>query len=167
MQQEEQQKLFQNILEQHKGILFKVARTYCRDEEGRQDLIQEIMIQIWQSLHKYNDKFQITTWLYRISLNVAISYYRKSKVRNDKFIALNENFTQIAAADSSEKEQLLLQLERFISELKEMDKALVLLYLENKNYDEISEILGITVSNVSTKVGRIKEKLKKRFTQNK
>ncbi|WP_118950434.1 RNA polymerase sigma factor [Taibaiella helva] len=167
MQQEEQQKIFQNILEQHKGILFKVARTYCRDEEDRQDLIQEIMIQIWQSLHKYNDKFQITTWLYRISLNVAISHYRKRKVRKDKFITLKENFTQISAADSSEKEQLLLQLERFISELKEMDKALVLLYLENKNYNEISEILGITVSNVSTKVGRIKEKLKRRFTQNK
>lgn len=167
MQQEEQQKLFQNILEQHKGILFKVARTYCRDEDDRQDLIQEIMIQIWQSLHKYNDKFQITTWLYRISLNVAISHYRKSKVRNDKFITLKEDFTQIEAADSGEKEQLLLQLERFVSELKEMDKALMLLYLENKNHNEISEILGITVSNVSTKVGRIKEKLKKRFTQNK
>ena len=63
MNEKEQNQLFQQLMEQHKGILFKIARTYCQDEEDRQDIIQEMMIQIWQSLHKYNDKFKISTWL--------------------------------------------------------------------------------------------------------
>jgi RNA polymerase sigma factor (sigma-70 family) len=167
MQHKELQEQFQQILEQHKGILFKVARTYCKDEEDRQDLIQETMLQIWQSLHKYNGKFAITTWLYRISLNVAISHYRKNKTRNNTFIALKEGFIETAASENSEKEQQLTQLEQFISALNDMDKALILLYLEDKNHHEIAEIVGITVSNVSTRIARIRDKLKKRFTQNK
>jgi RNA polymerase sigma factor (sigma-70 family) len=167
MQHKELQEQFQQILEQHKGILFKVARTYCKDEEDRQDLIQETMLQIWQSLHKYNGKFAITTWLYRISLNVAISHYRKNKTRSNTFISLKEGFIETTASESNEKEQQLTQLEQFISELKEMDKALILLYLEDKNHHEIAEIVGITVSNVSTRIARIRDKLKKRFTQNK
>ncbi|MEQ1767571.1 MAG: RNA polymerase sigma factor, partial [Methylotenera sp.] len=80
MQTKNQNQIFQELIEQHKGILFKVARTYCQDEDDRQDLIQEIMIQLWQSFHKYNEKFKISTWLYRISINVAISFYRKNAV---------------------------------------------------------------------------------------
>ena len=71
-------KKFHQIIEQHKGILFKVAKTYCRNDDDRQDLLQEMMIQVWKSLPKYNDTFAVTTWLYRISLNVAISFYRKN-----------------------------------------------------------------------------------------
>ncbi len=165
MDKQGQQQFFQEIIERHKGILFKVARTYCPNEDDRQDLIQEMMVQIWQSLHKYNDHFKISTWLYRISLNVAISFYRKSKTRANRHTVLNEQTARVPTKDKTETERQLNLLEQFISELKEIDKALMLLYLEDKSHAEIAEVLGMTVSNVGTKVGRIKDKLKTRFSQ--
>ena len=165
MHRKNQKQFFKEIIEQHKGILFKVARTYCPDEEERQDLIQEMMIQIWQSVHKYNDQYKITTWLYRISLNVAISFYRKSSTRAKKHTVLNEQMAEMPTEEKSENEQHLNLLNQFIGELKEIDKALMILYLEDKSHIEIAEILGISVSNVGTKMGRIKNKLKTRFSQ--
>lgn len=165
MNKQAQQHFFEGILEQHKGILFKVARAYCRDEEDRQDLIQEMMIHIWQSLPTYNPQYKLSTWLYRIALNVAISFYRKSSSRARKYTGLDEQMAETPSEDKSEKERQLNLLELFISELKEIDKALMILYLEEKSHMEIAEILGISVSNAGTKIGRIKEKLKTRFSQ--
>ena len=165
MNEKQQKQHFQNIIEQHKGILFKVARAYCQNEDDRQDLIQEMMIQVWQSLHRYNIQFKISTWLYRISLNVAISFYRKNTTRANKYTVLNEQTAQMPTQEKTENEQQLNSLEQFISELKEIDKALMILYLEDKNHTEIAEILGMSVSNVGTKIGRIKDQLKKRFSQ--
>jgi RNA polymerase sigma-70 factor (ECF subfamily) len=156
---------FHQIIEQHKGILFKIAKTYCQNEEDRQDLLQEMMIQIWKSLHKYNNTFAITTWLYRICLNVAISFYRKSLTRQHLTIPLVAELTSISNEENNEKQGQLSLLEKFISELNDLDKALILLYLEDKSHTEISEIMGLSVSNVGTKLGRIKEKLKKKFSQ--
>jgi RNA polymerase sigma-70 factor (ECF subfamily) len=165
MNRQEQQHFFEYIIEQHKGILFKVACAYCPNGEDRQDLIQEMMIQIWQSIHRYNDQHNISTWLYRISLNVAISFYRKSSTRTKKYTVLNEQMAEMPTEEKSENEQHLNLLEQFISELKEIDKALMILYLEDKSHTEIAEILGMSVSNVGTKIGRIKDKLKTRFSQ--
>ena len=162
---QKQQQFFQVTIEQHKGILFKVARAYCPDEDDRQDLLQEMMIQVWQSIHKYNDLYQISTWLYRISLNVAISFYRKNASRAGRFRVLDEQTEQVPTEDKSEDERQLYLLEHFIGELKEIDKALIILYLEDKSHTEIAEILGMSVSNVGTKIGRIKDKLKTRFSQ--
>lgn len=167
MDKANQHQQFSEILEVHKGIIFKIANSYCPNSIDRQDLIQEILIQIWQSLHTYNSQYAITTWLYRVSLNTAISHYRKSKTRGKYFIALEPDFDTRSFLDNTEKEQNLNLLEKFISELKEIDKALMLLYLEDKSHTEISEILGMSITNVSTKIARIKEKLKKRFSLNK
>lgn len=161
----EREKWFQQIVETHRGILYKVARTYCPLESDQEDLIQEILLQIWQSAHRYNPQFGLTTWLYRIALNVAISFYRKNTARQPGKTPIHEALTGMAAPEPSQQEQQLQLLEQFIQELNHFDKALMLLYLEEKSHHDIAEILGITVSNVSTKVGRIKEKLKKRFTQ--
>lgn len=165
MNKKEQQRYFKEIIEQHKGILFKVARVYCPDENDREDLIQEMMIHIWQSLPRYNDQFKLSTWLYRISLNVAISFFRKNTTRTNRFTALNEQATEVLIEDKTQTEQQLNLLERFISELKDLDKALIVLYLEEKSHTEMAQILGLSVSNVGTKIGRIKEKLKTRFSQ--
>lgn len=156
---------FHQIIAQHKGILFKVARTYCQNDDDRQDVLQEMMIQIWKSLPKYNDTFAITTWLYRICLNVSISFYRKSAIRQHLNIPLVEELTSIRDEESNEKQEQLSLLEKFIYELNDLDKALMLLYLEDKSHSEISEIMGLSVSNVGTKLGRIKEKLKMKFSQ--
>lgn len=165
MDKQDHSQFFQGIIERNKGILLKVARTYCPKEDDRQDLLQEMMIQIWQSIHKYNGQFKISTFLYRISLNVAISYYRKNNLKTNKFTVLDEQLAQTPDEDKTENERLLNLLEQFISEFKEIDKALMLLYLDDKSHAEIAEILGMTVSNVGTKIGRIKDKLKTRFSQ--
>ncbi|MEY3593801.1 RNA polymerase sigma factor [Daejeonella sp.] len=165
MNEKEQKQHFQNIIEQHKGILHKVARAYCPNEDDRQDLIQEMMIQVWLSIHRYNNQFKISTWFYRISLNVAISFYRKNTTRANKYTELTEQLIETPVEDKSENERQLYLLDQFISELKEIDKALMILYLEDKSHTEIAEILGISVSNVGTKIGRIKDKLKTRFSQ--
>jgi len=165
MDKEEQRQFFQDTIERNKGILLKVARAYCPNNEDRQDLLQEIMIQIWQSIHKYDDQYKMSTWLYRISLNVAISFYRKNTTRIKNITQYNEQFVLITDEEITENEQNLNFLEQFISELRELEKALMLLYLEDKSHTDIAEILGISVSNVGTKIGRIKEKLKTRFSQ--
>ncbi len=164
MNEKEQKQHFQKIIEQHRGILHKVARAYCPIEDDRQDLIQEMMIQVWQSLHRYNNQIKISTWLYRISLNVAISFYRKNTTRANRYSLLNEQMVQIPAEDITSDERQLNLLEQLISELKELDKALMILYLEDKSHIEIAEILGMSVSNVGTKIGRIKDKLKTKFS---
>lgn len=155
---------FHQIIGQHKGILYKVARAYCKHDDDRQDLIQEMMIQIWKSLPKYNADFAITTWLYRISLNVAISFYRKNSSKQTRHIGLTDDHLHIQEELSNSKQEHLNLLEQFIAELNDLDKALALLYLEDKSHAEIGEILGISVSNVGTKLGRIKEKLKNKFS---
>jgi RNA polymerase sigma-70 factor (ECF subfamily) len=158
-------KQFQELIENHKGILFKVARTYCQNDDDRQDLIQEIRIQIWQSLDKYNSDYKISTWLYRVSINTAISFYRKDKNRQQTSIKLDDKLQQPNELYDIEKEDKLNLLEQFIYELNEFDKAIMLLYLEEKSHEEISNVLGASKSNIGTKIGRIKEKLKNRFSE--
>jgi len=165
MTEEEQRQRFGEIIEQHKGIFFKVARAYCQADEDRQDLMQEMMLQVWRSINKYKEQFKISTFLYRIALNVAISFYRKTAVRKAKYVAFDEQISQIQETNCPDKDERLSLLEQFISELKEMDKALMFLYLEDKTHSEIAEILGMSVTNVGTKVGRIKDKLKQRFSK--
>lgn len=156
---------FHQLIVEHKGILYKVAKTYCRNDDDRQDLLQEIMVQIWKSLDKYNAGYAISTWLYRISLNVAISFYRKNRIRQISDLQLFAE--QISTQDdvNTEKDEQLVLLEQFIAELNDFDKALIMLYLEDKSHAEISEIMGLSVTNVGTKLGRIKGKLKNKFDQ--
>lgn len=163
MKEMTEQHLFEKLIGEHKGIIYKVARTYCSDQEDRDDLIQEILIQLWQSYNKYDKTYQLSTWMYRIALNVAISFYRKYGLRKGQVISLSEEISQIQEAEKSEKEYQLNLLEQFIQELNELDKALMLLYLEDKSHAEIATILGISVSNVSTKAARIRQKLKQKF----
>ena len=156
-------KLFESILSEYKGIFFKVAKTYCKDEDDRKDLLQEMMVQVWQALPKYNSDLKLSTWLYRIVLNIAISYYRKNANRQKTHQIVDFGSTDFADIQENESNQNLLLLEKFVNELKDLDKALIVLYLEEKSHLEISEILGISASNVATKVQRIKEKLKQKF----
>lgn len=156
---------FQELIEQHRGILFKVAKAYCPLEEEREDLIQEMMIHIWQAFPRYNAQYKSSTWIYRIALNVAISYYRKKTTQQRRQQTLTVPPAPATEVDQTEMEQQFQLLEQFISELKELDRALMVLYLEDRSHAEIAEILGISPSNVATKIGRIKDKLKQRFSQ--
>jgi len=153
---------FQEVIATHKGILLKVAKTYCLDLAERQDLVQEMLLQIWLAFPRYNAQFKISTWLYRIALNVAISFYRKNTSQKNQQAALQSTWQ--STEEDSEKNMQLQLLEQLIEELNELDKALIILYLEDKSHAEIAEILGLSTTNVATKVGRIKEKLKKKFS---
>ena len=159
-----QTEIFLTILEDHKRILYKVANCYCKDSEDKKDLVQEMVYQLWRSLDKYNGHVKYSTWIYRIALNVAISFYRKE--RNNRINKLEITDGILEFPDDPlllEENQDLNRLQEFIRDLKELDRALILLYLEEKSYKEIAEIIGITETNVATKISRIKSVLKTKF----
>ncbi len=162
MNQEEQ---FLEMLENHKGILYKIANAYCRDAEARKDLVQEMAYHLWKSFGNYNVSYKHSTWIYRIALNVAISFYRKDHVQKEHTDILTDSILNLKGTEvPAESDQHLLLLQQFISELREMDKAVMLLYLEEKSHKEIAEIIGLTESNVGTKINRIKTILAQKFS---
>ncbi|ACT96656.1 RNA polymerase sigma factor [Dyadobacter fermentans] len=156
---------FLNVVDSNKGIIYKVANAYCRDTEDRKDLIQEITLQLWLAFPKYDEQFMLTTWMYRIALNVSISFFRKQTSRDKIAHPLTDEILTLTTDDEpTDLGSDLTMLHEFIRQLKEFDRALMLLYLEGHSQAEMAAILGITVSNVSTKVGRIKEQLRRKFT---
>jgi RNA polymerase sigma factor (sigma-70 family) len=168
MNKEQTKQLFEEIVGQHKSMLYKIARIYCPFEEDRQDLVQEMLIRIWLSLPKYKPGFKVSTWIYRVSLNTAISYYRKHSGRKNKMVVLDplvHQIEEIAPKDES-SEQINL-LFTFINQLKELDKAIIFLYLEEKSHEEIAEITGLSQTNVGTKILRIKKLLATNFLETK
>ena len=160
---DEKEKIFLSLLEDHKGIIYKVANTYCYDRFDQDDLIQEITLQIWLSIENFNKKYKWSTWIYRIAINTSISFYRKNKTQKDKTISLSP-IIEIPNVDEKyvENDDFLL-LRRFIRELKEIDRALILLHLEGLSSKEIADIIATTPTNVTTKISRIKKKLKLKF----
>ncbi len=154
------------VLEDNMGIIYKIVNSYCKQEEDRKDLTQEIIIQLWRSFDKYDNRYKYSTWIYRIALNVSISFYRKGKRRREISHPLPENIlTSVKYEEDNESMYLFELLQKFISELRELDRALMILYLEERSHKEISEILGISESNVATKISRIKNKLKQKFLE--
>jgi len=152
---------FIEIVEKYRGILYKVITIYCIEDDDKKDLEQEILIQIWKSLDKYNDKFAMTTWLYRISMNVAISHYRKTFKTKGRTVSLDAGLLEFTSApETSERSYEQDVLHKLLMALNEFDKALMFLYLEDKDYDVIADVLGITKTNVATKISRIKNRWK-------
>lgn len=155
---------FLTLLEQHKKIIYKVCNAYCKETESRKDLAQEIVIQLWKSYKKYDPQFKMSTWVYRIALNVAISFYRRER-KNTNTTSIPDEGLNIAddPGNKSETEANIVQLHQFINQLDELHKALMILYLDDNSYKDIAEVLGITETNVATKINRIKQKLKQQF----
>lgn len=152
---------FVELLEQHQNIVHKVCRLYTNNQEAHNDLFQEITIQLWRAFPKFRGDSKFSTWMYRVSLNTAITLYRKSK-RTLKTYELDTLQFKIKAEeyDNTEEEQLKL-LYQAVHKLNDIEKALVFLYLEDKDYREISETLGITEVNARVKMNRVKTKLRK------
>ena len=156
------QEKFQTLVDEHKKILYKVCNSYCRNRDDREDLAQEIIIRLWRSFGSFDARYQFSTWMYRIALNVAISFYRREDTRTRHVLSDEEHLLNAVdeTANQSEEIQVLYQ---FIGELDPLNKALVLLYLEGKSYLEIAEVLGITETNVATKINRLKQSMKQKF----
>ena len=155
-------KKFLELIEENKRIIFKICNSYCPNKDEREDLAQEIVYNLWKSFQSFNSNLKFSTWMYRIALNVAISFYRKEK-RLAPHVSISENLIVLEENANKETDNNLTLLLQFINELKEIDKSIMLLYLDDKSYKEIAEITGISESNVATKISRIKDRLKSNF----
>lgn len=160
---------FLQQIEANKGIIFKISRSFCRSKADQEDLCQEILLRIWKGLPRYDPAYAFTTWVYRVALNVAISWQRQAK-KSSGTIPFTETHGEMnIGPDGTHSREYPLEdqhspmvlLQKHVAALKELEKALMLLYFEEKSYREIAEIMGITETNVATKVNRIKEKLKR------
>ena len=146
--------------QENQNIIHKVCRIYTNNQEAHNDLFQEITIQLWKAYPKFRGDSKLSTWMYRIGLNTAITLYRKSKrsiVTQDFDNVLHR--IESTSYDDTEEQQLKLMY-KAIHQLSDIDKALIFLYLEDKNYREISETLGISEVNARVKMNRIKSRLK-------
>jgi len=151
-------------IEGHRGILYKVARAYGRSTADRDDLVQETVAQLWRAYPRYDARFRFSTWMYRIALNVAISWRRREQTRERHLVADGEAVLQFAGApDPREDDEDLALLYRCIDRYDDLNKALLMLYLDGRSHQEISEVLGITPTNVATKIGRLKDRLREDF----
>jgi RNA polymerase sigma-70 factor (ECF subfamily) len=166
LQEASLQSTFVHLVHEHRAMLHKVCNLYCSSIHDRQDLFQEIVIQLWKSYPRFRGEAKFSTWLYRIALNTAISDLRRQKRRplTTDPENLPAGLTDILYA--KEQEEQLRQLYAAIGQLTELEKALVMLYLEDRNYEEMEEILGINQNNLRVKMNRIKEKLRKITKEN-
>ncbi|MBU1820337.1 MAG: sigma-70 family RNA polymerase sigma factor [Bacteroidetes bacterium] len=150
---------FETYLEGYKKLIVKVAGAYCFDPEERKDLIQEIILHLWRAYPKYDGTSSLSTWTYRIALNVSISYVRRETARK----RLEEKYQQereVLEWTNPVIDERLEQLYRIIDRLKSLDKAIIILSLEGCNNTEIADVMGMSPTNVSTRLHRIREYLK-------
>jgi RNA polymerase sigma-70 factor, ECF subfamily len=151
---------FLNILEKNIGIILKIARAYSKTIPDKEDLINDITLELWKSFGRFKGDSKISTWIYRVALNTSMNYKRKEE-KNKFFLLddLKESDCQnwiIEQQDNYNTEILY----KCIDELNELNKAIILLYLDGNSHDEISDITGISKTNVGTRIGRIKEQIK-------
>jgi len=157
---EELEHSFIEQLEKHQNIVHKVCRLYTNNQDAHNDLFQEITIQLWKAFPKFRGDAKFSTWMYRVGLNTAITLYRKRKrtIDTQQFDSI-EFKIKSEEYDDTEEQQLKL-LYSAVHQLNDIEKALVFLYLEDKNYREISETMGISEVNARVKMNRVKNKLR-------
>ena len=151
---------FTALLEAHRRLIFKVANTYGRGRADVEDLAQEIAAQSWRAFPNYDPERSFSTWLYRIALNVAISWLRVEAPRRRRSVPFEADLHDAVVSDGCDADDGSRILRGFIDSQSRLDRALLLLYLEERPYAEISEILGITTTNITTKINRLKERLR-------
>lgn len=151
------EKEFVALINLHRGLIYKVCHLYGRDRDDQEDLFQEVVLQIWKAFPSFRNESRITTWMYRIALNTAISYFRKEK-RMPGSQKLSSQELQMPELETNDDLEILHQA---IQHLTQVEKAMIILYLDEKSYQEIADIMGITLSNVGVKINRIKTKLEK------
>jgi RNA polymerase sigma-70 factor (ECF subfamily) len=163
MPESKPEELFKDWLQEHGGTILKIARAYTLTAEDRQDLVQEVLLQIWRSLTSYQGRAAGATWVYRVALNTALSWHRKEgkrRMRQEPLLEPEE--LVLAEPDSSiqlQQREILERLYAAIRQLPKTDAALVLLYLEDLSYRDMAEVLGISETNVGVKLARARKAL--------
>ena len=153
---------FSEVLDRHRGIVFKVANAYAWEREDRADLVQEIAAQLWHAWPRHDAARSVSTWMYRIALNVAISHVRRQRHPSRNTVPFDEALHDVAddnAADPVAEDRLRV-LHRFIDTLEPLNRALLLLYLEERSTREMADVLGLSESNVTTKISRLKQRIR-------
>lgn len=154
-------------MREHRAIIVKVASVYARGADDRQDLAQDISVQLWRAFGSYDaQRAKLSTWIYRIALNVAISQLRRetSSLAGRMEPLQMHHLETIGGGDAvAAQDERLVALYAFIGELEPLNRALILLYLDDRPYAEIADVLGISETNVATKLGRIKRTLRGRM----
>lgn len=153
------EKAFVDMINANRGIIYKVCNLYCHENEYKQDLFQEIVLQLWKSFPTFRNESLPTTWMYRVALNTAVSNFRKEVRKPARQSISGAEFQIPDISQFPDEHENLSLLRQAIQHLTKIEKAIIMLYLEEKSYDEISEIMGITKSNVGVKINRIKTKL--------
>lgn len=156
----EKEKSFIDLINEHQGLIHKVCILYETDRDSRNDLFQEIVLQLWKSMHTFRGDSKITTWMYRIALNTAISGLRKQK-RGLQTQELEERHFNISEGGTENQEENLHKLHHCIRQLSEIERAMIMMALDELPYEEIAETIGITQNNVRVRMNRIREKLRK------
>ena len=151
-------KEFVRVIQENEALIYKVSKVYTNTREDEQDLYQEIVYQLWKSFGSFRNESKLSTWMYRIALNTAISNLNKEK-RNGRFLPINEWVLNRTDPDDLLREERFELLYAHIRELSTVEKAIILLYLEGKSYEEMAVITGFTTTNIGTRLGRIKQKL--------
>lgn len=157
MDKQELEKEFISLVEVHKRIIYKVCYMYASDKENLNDLYQEVVINLWKAFPRFRGECEASTWVYRIGLNTCISFFRKSKSRPE-VVPITVDLE--AFADDEDKTASLHELYWMINCLGQLERALILLWLEERSYQEMADIIGISKNNVAVKLNRIREKLK-------
>lgn len=152
---------FLNTVTSNQGIIHKVCGIYCDTPEDREDLFQEIVAQLWRSYPTFRSESKVSTWMYKVSLNTAITHFKKNKRRPDRDDLERHNVQVVHEEYDDSYEENIKLLYQAVSKLTGIEKSITLLYLEDKKYEEIAEIVGITQNYVRVKMNRIKAKLKK------
>jgi RNA polymerase sigma-70 factor, ECF subfamily len=154
-----EEKKFVNLINEHQGLIHKVCIMYENDPEVRNDLFQEIVLQLWKSFPSFRGEAKISTWMYRIALNTAISGFRKEtrKIKTEDLREVHFNISE----HGDETEENLQKLQRAIRQLNEIDRAMIMMALEEIPYEEIAETIGISQNNVRVRMNRVREKLRK------
>lgn len=147
-------------IRRHAGLIHRVARAYGRDAADREEIAQEVAVQLWRSHERYDGQRRETTWVYRIALNVAISFQRRERRHRTGRHSLEAHAITLAAPAAAEPGEEVERLLACIEDLGPLERALVLLYLDGNDHASIADVLGISVSNVGTKLLRIKDKLR-------
>lgn len=150
---------FTACIKEYERVIYKVCYLYTTKSVTLNDLYQEAVLNIWRAFPKFRRECKISTWIYRITLNTCITFIRKEK-KIPEIVSLTQEAEWLTEEEDSFRE-MLVELYRLINCLGQLDKSIILLYLENKDYAEIAEITGLTVTNVATKLSRIKDKLRK------
>jgi RNA polymerase sigma-70 factor (ECF subfamily) len=166
MDQPSRQTRFLDLLEQNRGIVHRIAYAYSREPTEREDLAQEIVLQLWRSFDRYDFRRRFSTWMYRVALNVAISHQRSEERRTRVVVGADSSLLETIpdrsrSPDSADDLRLLRDV---VARLNALDRALIVLYLEGSTHAEIAEVLGISETNAGTRLGRIRQRLRQELS---